>query len=128
MDRSWQYRTASFGVASLAVLVLSCSSDSSSDFGLTEATPSPMPSELSCPSGNMVGTDGGLLAEFLDGYDTREEALAVWLEHWPQWGKRYAIAEDGSAWILRADGTALARVTFIEHKGFTAHGYDECTD
>ncbi len=128
VTRSWRYRTVGVGAVAIVALVTSCRSQRESDFGLIVAAPTPLPSELSCPSGNAVGTDGGLLAELPDGYDTRKEALATWLEHWPEWGRRYTIADDGTAWILRADGTARAHVTFIEHEGFTAQGYEECTD
>lgn len=118
---------AARGGASLTALVLAACGPSTSELGLVEVTPTAMPTELNCPSGNTVGTDGGLLAKLPDGVGSREEALARWLERFPRWGKRFVIDDDGSAWILRNDDTARARVTFIQHKGFTAHGYEECT-
>lgn len=42
-------------------------------------------------------------------------------------GKEFALTDDGTgAWILRSDGTAVAKVEFIGHGGYTVDGYEAC--
>jgi len=93
----------------------------------TETSPAAPPKDLTCPTDLRVATDGGLLAELPNGYDTRAEAVEAFLAVDDQWGDDYVLAEGGeSAWILREDGTAEARVSFLRHQGFTVHGYQAC--
>ena len=86
------------------------------------------PTDLTCPGGDAVGTDGGYLAELPDGFDTREEAVESWLSQNHDFTGPYVISADGrGAWLVREDGTAKARLEFLRHSGFTVHGYERCT-
>lgn len=90
-----------------------------------------VPTALTCPSGKQVSTAGGFLAEVPDGADTRELAVRNWLEFtkWAPADADFIMTEDDkSAWVLRPDGTALARVGFIGRPGFTVYDFDACSD
>jgi hypothetical protein len=88
------------------------------------------PTSLTCRTNERVGTPGGYWAHLPDGYPTREKAVAAWLSSWlssRHFGSDFAVTSDGkSAWILRADGTAMAKVHFLRHSGYTVHGYEAC--
>lgn len=90
-----------------------------------------MPTALTCPSGQQVQTAGGFLASVPDGYDTQEQAVRAWLDDttWVDDDSGFIVTDDGlSAWVLRADGTATARVGFIGRTSFTVHDFEACTD
>ncbi|WP_164775183.1 hypothetical protein [Nocardioides pantholopis] len=36
------------------------------------------------------------------------------------------IPDSDGAWILRSDGTAVAKVEVIRHSGYTVNGYEAC--
>lgn len=113
----------------LAIVTAGCAGRAS-DRPFAAATPpvTAAPTELACPGGLTVGTPGGLYAEPPDGYDTRDEAVEEWLEAMHQPGEPYVLSVDGTrAWVLREDGTPRMRIDLLEHDGFTAHGYEECT-
>ena len=124
-------------VAVLSVLLVGCGQevvDESADEPAASAPQPPAPTALSCPSDTSVHTAGGLLSKMPNGFDTREEAVEDWLSRSKSptggdWGGAdYIIDENGrEAWILRDDGTAVARVRFLRHSGFTVHGYNACT-
>ena len=116
------------GVTAL-VLVAGCGAGPDElDPVVASAQAPPTPSALTCPSGEMVGTAGGLLAKWPDGFDTPRQAVRVWLStsDWPD--ADFVLSDDATeAWVLRDDGTAQARVGLLEHDGFTVHGYDACS-
>jgi hypothetical protein len=107
----------------------------------TTATTTPEPSEpaasqaaskppkrLTCPNGEFVGTDGGLLAAGakLEGTETAGEAVEKWMAS--QGGADYVLTDDASgAWVLRADGTARAKVNLLLSHGWVVHGYQACS-
>lgn len=90
-------------------------------------TASELPKKLTCPSGRSVATDGGLLmagAE-LNGTETAAEAVKAWMTS--QGGTDYVLTGDASgAWVLRADGTAQAKVNLLLSDGWLVHGYEAC--
>ena len=86
------------------------------------------PKKLTCPSGEFVATDGGLLAAGgkLKGTETAGEAVEKWMAS--QGGIHYLLTEDASgAWVLRADGTARAKVNLLLGDGWVVHGYQACS-
>lgn len=89
-------------------------------------TVSEPPQRLRCPKG-VVGTDGGLLvagAE-LNGTETAGEAVEKWMAS--QGGADYLLTDDAAgAWVLRADGTARAKVNLLLSDGWVVHGYQSC--
>ena len=91
-------------------------------------TPTPAPTVLTCPEGEYVWNEGGLLAEpGPSGFMTREAAVEAWLERAPGFSHVYVIADGGKAvWLLRSDGTAETRLRLLPHHGFFVHGYDGC--
>jgi hypothetical protein len=94
------------------------------------AEPGPAPTALTCPTGEMVTSDGGLFAagHLPDGYATPERAVEVWLGDVQRFGDDYVLTRDGrGAWVLRPDGTAKARVSFLRHSGYSVHGYQACS-
>lgn len=115
-------------VFGLALAACGQSADSAPKPGTESSTPAAAPTDLTCPSDERVGTDGGLLAEQPDGLDTRDEAIEAWLSRMQGWGEDYVLTDNRrGAWILREDGTAHAKVDFIRHQGFTVHGYTACS-
>ena len=93
------------------------------------ATPtvSAPPKRLTCPNDRYVGTDGGLLVAGakLGGTETAGEAVEKWMAS--QGGADYVLSDDASeAWVLRADGTARARVNLLLSDGWVVHGYEAC--
>ncbi len=88
----------------------------------TDAKSAPLPTELTCPTPERVGTDGGLLTSEPDGAPTREELVAE--TSTPD--RPMALAGD-RAFVLRTDGTA-SEVHFIVEgsRGFYFHGYEGC--
>src|SRR3954451_16180311 len=93
-------------------------------------TAAPIPATLTCPDGEFVWSEGGLLAEPIPpGHPTREAAVEAWLATAPpRFSRDYVIAADGkTAWLVRKNGTAETKLRFLHHKGFTVHGYDSCT-
>lgn len=92
-----------------------------------EPSPSDGLDALDCPSGEISGTPGGLLAQLPDGYDTQEEAVEAWLQGTKYEGQRYRLSEDGeSAFVLRDDGTVEAMLGFIVNSGYTVHSVFNC--
>jgi hypothetical protein len=91
------------------------------------ASPAAEPTDLTCPDGERVGTDGGLLAQPPDGFDTPEEAVESWLTNTKN-ADDYVLSADGKgACILRDNGTAHTKVSFIRSSGYTVHGYEACS-
>lgn len=86
-----------------------------------------LPKKLTCPSGRTVATDGGLLvagAE-LNGTETAAEAVKAWMAS--QGGTDYVLTDDATgAWVLRADGTAQAKLNLLLSDGWLVHGYEAC--
>ena len=118
------------GCALLALVtcLTACGSDTSAVATSKTASPEAAPTDLTCPTVERVQTDGGYLAELPDGFDTREEAVEAFLANNNAFDDDYALGPDGkSAWVLRADGTAEARLTFLRHSGYTVHGYEACS-
>lgn len=112
----------------------SCAVDDQAAVGTPEpiaptATPtaSVLPKKLTCSSGRSVATDGGLLvagAE-LNGAETAAEAVQAWMAS--QGGTDYVLTGDATgAWVLRADGTAQAKVNLLLSDGWVVHGYEAC--
>lgn len=124
------------GVVAASVVLAACGHevvDASPEVRSGAPAPRPAPTQLSCPSNEMVSTAGGYLKKMPDGFDTREEAVESWLattrnldgEDWSD--ADYVIAEGGhEAWVLRDNGSAQARVDFLFSSGFTVQGYDAC--
>lgn len=84
---------------------------------------------LVCPSGELSETVGGFLLKEPDGLPTRGEAVESWLRDSQFRGHAYRVSEDGeAAYVLRADDTPVARLSFIRHSGFTVHGVLNCID
>ncbi len=82
------------------------------------------PTELTCPSGEMVGSDGGFLSKWPEGADDPDSVVAAARmpgETWVRVGKR--------AYVLRSDGTAF-EVHDLVHgpKGWFLQGYEACAD
>jgi len=91
-------------------------------------TVSESPKRLTCRSGESVGTDGGLLAAGAKfrGTETAGEAAEKWMSS--QGGADYVLTDDASgAWVLRADGTAPAKVHLLLSDGWVVHGYQACS-
>ena len=91
--------------------------------------PAPSPTELTCPTDLRVVSSGGFVArQSLDGHDTQDRAVDAWARTRASLIKEEvdALPTDDGAWVLRADGTAIAKVSFIENKGFTVYGYQVC--
>ena len=113
----------------LPAVLVGCGSEVGSPAG-DEPTPSmrvesvPVPTELTCPSGEFVGTAGGSLAEWPEGADTPEEVVAAEStpeEPWVLVGKK--------AYVLRPDGTAFEVHDLVKGpKGWFLHGYEACAD
>lgn len=119
-----------FALCALTVgLLAGCGSETEpSPSAVESASAAAEPTDLTCPTDERVGTAGGLLAEAPDGFDTREEAVEEWLRGGSHEGDDYIIFSDGTgAWILRADGTAHTKVSFLRSKGFVVHGYESCS-
>src|SRR4051794_33842402 len=100
------------GLLALVACLSACGNDTSTVD--TTTAPAAAPTTLTCPSDEGVSTDGGYLAELPDGFDTREEAVEAFLADNDAFDDDYVISSDGKgAWVLRADGTAEARLTFL---------------
>lgn len=97
-----------------------------------ESSPGPSaatPTAISCPSGTSGGTDGGEYPEDAEivGFETPEEAVEEWSHRVYPEADGFEVVP-GGAWILRADGTAVARVYFAEEAvvGFKVDAYSGC--
>jgi len=125
---------APFALPFLMVLV-SCSPNDTTAAATPEPrepsatqTVSESPKRLTCRSGESVGTDGGLLAAGAKfrGTETAGEAAEKWMSS--QGGADYVLTDDASgAWVLRADGTAPAKVHLLLSDGWVVHGYQACS-
>lgn len=118
----------------LAVAITGCSSHSvtaapepESSSADREASGDSIPSELDCRGGGVVSTAGGLREEgvTLRGADSPELAVEAFLPAIGLAGKEYVV-DVPEAWVLRPDGTAVARMDLLLGDGWTAHGYDRC--
>jgi hypothetical protein len=117
------------GVALICCLA-ACGADRPTALESPSPTADPIPATLTCPDGEFVWSEGGLLAEPIPpGHPTREAAVEAWLATAPpRFSRDYVIAADGkAAWLLRKNGTAETKLRFLHHNGFTVHGYDSCT-
>ena len=93
--------------------------------GSPSASPSyAEPKGLTCPSGEMVGTAGGYLAEHPDGVDDPQELVeqrSTPEEPWVLVGRK--------AYVLRPDGTAFEVHDVVKGpKGWFLHGYEACAE
>lgn len=101
------------------------------------ATPSPIPVDLTCPTNQRVATDGGYRDLSLEpGYPSREAAVQAWLAAGglAGGGRLAGVADsvvidiDRDAWILRADGTAVAWANVVGRKDYQVYGYLMCAE
>lgn len=126
-------------IAILAVLTLGLSSCSSGDeppssappfSPSTEASTVATPVRLVCPDDQTVQSDGGLRAsgERISGQTSPMSAAEAWVKE--QGGDEVVLSADQStAWVLRADGTAQARlevVQVLDGDGWTVQGFKAC--
>ena len=86
-----------------------------------------VPRRLDCPGDAVVSTDGGLLDAdaTLHGDETPGKAVEAFLPAIGLSGHRFVV-DVPEAWVLRPDGTAVARLDFLIDDGWTVHGYDRC--
>lgn len=118
-------------VVSLAVatlLVAACGTREAGDTSTSaDAEERPTPVDITCPSGQSGGTDGGFFPEDdpPEGYATPEQAAEVWVSKvYP--GSAYVLVRDGLL-VLRDDGTATARAFWLEgREDFLVDGYRAC--
>jgi hypothetical protein len=125
------------GVVLLAVPLAGCSSESSSAEPVPQASPGSeggglprtqsIPTRLDCRGRGVVSTDGGLLAAGATpkGADTPELAVEAFLSAM-ELARHDHVVDGAEAWVLRSDGTAVARVNFLLGDGWTIHGYSLC--
>lgn len=92
--------------------------------GSPSPTASPEPKGLTCPSGEFVGTAGGLLSEFPEGADTPDEVVEAQSTPEKPW-----VLVGKKAYVLRPDGTAYEVHDVVKGpKGWFLHGYEACAD
>lgn len=92
---------------------------------MQQATPT-MPTHLTCPTEERVSTAGPYWARLPDGSATPEETVEAWMSH-TKLGQGFVLTNHvHGAWILRSDGTAVAKVDFIRYSGYTVDGYEAC--
>ena len=124
-------------VALLAVPLAGCSSESpaaepapqTSRSSAEEELPSTqsLPTRLDCRGRGVVSTDGGLLEAGATpkGADTPEHAVEAFLSAM-ELARHDYVVDVAEAWVLRSDGTAVARIDFLLGDGWTIHGYSLC--
>ncbi|GAB3253661.1 hypothetical protein [Nocardioides dilutus] len=92
---------------------------------------SSVPQALTCPTEMRAAADAPFFDESAPGATTPEAAVEAWLEgaFGRSFGPEYVMDEDKKhAWILRADGTAEARVTvkLTAGGGYFYYGHEAC--
>lgn len=110
-------------------LSMACGDSSGGDGAADKGSDVRAPTRLTCPSGTYVETAGPLvdISSLPADFETREEAAEAWMQSRDD-ATSYVMSADGqAAWILRADETATARVTFMHHRGFLVEGYRACS-
>jgi len=125
---SW-FPVSAFPLSLCGVLLLGCGAREATPVGdagpvAREPGSHPAPDGLTCPSGEMVGTAGGYLAEWPHGVDDPAELVArqsTAEEPWVLVGRR--------AYVLRPDGTAFEVHNLVKGpNGWFLHGYEACVD
>lgn len=121
------------GLASAALLLLplsGCASgsvDASAEPEPEPPSPSPSPTKVECPGG-AFGTDGGARVPVMrTGAPTPEEAVEEFLPSIGLANRPYLVDQvEGAAWVLRPDGTAIAKIELVVEEGWLADGYFRC--
>src|SRR6476620_9835045 len=100
--------TSAFGVLALLCCLAGCGDQTRAPHAAAKQSASSTPTTLTCPRGEYVWSEGGLLAPpIADGYATRQAAVQAWLAKAPpRFSRHYVISRDGKvAWLVREDGT-----------------------